>query len=205
MTIATDFFDLTAAPMRIGAVRLKVRDLGAVSAFYQSVLGLRPVVTGDDRITLGSGGTPLLEGAESYTMDGKVAVSRPNSSLPFRDAGALLKFSYPTSWNHFLSDHGTVTLALPKGQACRGTWTTDKRRFAGVSQTSLLNAIGPDADRTISTVGNEPTSRNGRASLFCDDATTVQMDFVTRRGTADGYGVARDSGGRHYLIKFGWP
>lgn len=61
MTIATDFFDMNAAPMRIGAVRLKVRDLGAVSAFYQSVLGLRPVASGDDRITLGSGGTPLLE------------------------------------------------------------------------------------------------------------------------------------------------
>lgn len=61
MTIAADYFDMNAAPMRIGAVRLKVRDLGAVSAFYQSVLGLRPVATGDNRITLGTGGTPLLE------------------------------------------------------------------------------------------------------------------------------------------------
>lgn len=61
MTIAADFFDMNAAPMRIGAVRLKVRDLGAVSAFYQSVLGLTPVATGEDRITLGTGGTLLLE------------------------------------------------------------------------------------------------------------------------------------------------
>ncbi|WP_374396297.1 VOC family protein [Tabrizicola sp.] len=61
MTIAADYFDMTAAPMRIGAVRLKVRDLGAVSAFYQSVLGLSPVATGEDRITLGTAGTPLLK------------------------------------------------------------------------------------------------------------------------------------------------
>lgn len=61
MTIAADYFDMNAAPLRIGAVRLKVRDLGAVSAFYQSVLGLSPVATGEDRITLGTGGTPLLE------------------------------------------------------------------------------------------------------------------------------------------------
>lgn len=61
MTIAADYFDMTAAPMRIGAVRLKVRDLRAVSAFYQSVLGLTPVATGEDRITLGPSGTPLLE------------------------------------------------------------------------------------------------------------------------------------------------
>lgn len=61
MTIATDFFDMTGAPMRIGAVRLKVRDLHAVSAFYQTVLGLSPVATGDHGVTLGTGGTPLVE------------------------------------------------------------------------------------------------------------------------------------------------
>lgn len=61
MTIATDFFDMNAAPMRIGAVRLKVRDLGAVSSFYETVLGLSPVTTGEDRITLGTCATPLLE------------------------------------------------------------------------------------------------------------------------------------------------
>ena len=143
------------------------------------------------------GGALALSGCYSKPLDITAAEDPSFKGMDMQLAQARLY--------NFLSDHGTVTLALPKGQACRGTWTTDKRRFAGVSQTSLLNAIGPDADRTISTVGNEPTSRNGRASLFCDDATTVQMDFVTRRGTADGYGVARDSGGRHYLIKFGWP
>jgi catechol 2,3-dioxygenase len=47
--------------MRIGAVRLKVRDLNAVSTFYQTVLGLRPIESHDHRITLGTGRTPLLE------------------------------------------------------------------------------------------------------------------------------------------------
>ncbi|GGB28241.1 MULTISPECIES: VOC family protein [Paracoccaceae] len=61
MTTATHFFDMTTAPMRIGAVRLKVRDLDAVSAFYQRVLGLVPVATDGDRITFGTGDVPLLE------------------------------------------------------------------------------------------------------------------------------------------------
>lgn len=61
MTTGNDFFDMDAAPLRIGTVRLKVRDLNAVSTFYQLVLGLSPVATGDDRITLGTGDTPLLE------------------------------------------------------------------------------------------------------------------------------------------------
>ena len=49
--------------------------------------------------------TPLLDTAESYTMDGRVAVTKPNSSLPFRDGGALLKFKYSGCWTHVLSDH----------------------------------------------------------------------------------------------------
>ncbi|MBW6493315.1 MAG: VOC family protein [Burkholderiaceae bacterium] len=61
MTIATDFFDMNAAPLRIGTVRLKVRDLETVSAFYQTVLGLHPLESHDHRITLGTSGTPLLE------------------------------------------------------------------------------------------------------------------------------------------------
>lgn len=59
--------------------------------------------------------TPLLDKAESYTMDGKVAVTKPNSTLPFRDAGALLKFKYPGSWNHFLSDHSILFRVTPIG------------------------------------------------------------------------------------------
>ena len=79
---AAEYFDMSAAPLRIGTVRLKVRDLGAVSAFYQSVLGLRPVASGDDRITLGSGGTPLLE----LVGDPKLAPLDPRQAGLFHTA-----------------------------------------------------------------------------------------------------------------------
>lgn len=61
MTIATEYFDMKAAPLRIEKVRLKVRDLDAVSGFYQTVLGLTLIETSDRRVTLGTGATPLLE------------------------------------------------------------------------------------------------------------------------------------------------
>jgi catechol 2,3-dioxygenase len=61
MTIATEYFDMNAAPMRIRSVRLKVRDLGGVSAFYQSVVGLTLLEVEGCRITLGARTTPLLE------------------------------------------------------------------------------------------------------------------------------------------------
>ena len=50
----------------------------------------------------------LLDEAESYTFDGKVAVTKPNSSFPFRDAGTLLCFNYLSTWNHFLSYHAIL-------------------------------------------------------------------------------------------------
>jgi phenylpropionate dioxygenase-like ring-hydroxylating dioxygenase large terminal subunit len=75
---------------------------GAPSAYTMSALG-------DWRFVR----TPLLDKGESYTMDGKVAVTRPNSSIPFRDAGSLLKFKYPGCWNHFLSDHSLVFRVTP--------------------------------------------------------------------------------------------
>jgi len=59
--------------------------------------------------------TPLLSAGESYTMDGKIAVTKPNSSIPFRNAGSLLKFKYPGCWNHFMSDHSLVFRVTPVG------------------------------------------------------------------------------------------
>ena len=56
---------------------------------------------------------PLLGSAESYTLDGKAAVTKPNSTLPFKNAGALLKFNYPSTWNHFLADHSIVFRVTP--------------------------------------------------------------------------------------------
>jgi Rieske 2Fe-2S family protein len=56
---------------------------------------------------------PLKEGAESYTLDGKSAVRRWLGRSPFADAGSLLKFHYPTTWNHFLADHSIVFRVTP--------------------------------------------------------------------------------------------
>lgn len=56
---------------------------------------------------------PLLKNAESYTMNTKAAVSRRMGQMPFNDAGSLLMFHYPNTWNHFLADHAIVFRMLP--------------------------------------------------------------------------------------------
>ena len=56
---------------------------------------------------------PLLDNAESFTMDTRRAVAKPLGTMPFYDAGSLLFFHYPNSWNHFLADHAIVFRILP--------------------------------------------------------------------------------------------
>ena len=56
---------------------------------------------------------PLLNNAESYTMNTKAAVARRLGTMPFNDAGSLLFFHYPNTWNHFLGDQAIVFRVLP--------------------------------------------------------------------------------------------
>ena len=56
---------------------------------------------------------PLLNNAESYTMSTKAAVAKRMGTMPFNDAGSLLFFHYPNTWNHFLGDHAIVFRILP--------------------------------------------------------------------------------------------
>ncbi|HEU0222283.1 MAG TPA: aromatic ring-hydroxylating dioxygenase subunit alpha [Paracoccaceae bacterium] len=58
---------------------------------------------------------PLLNNAESFTLDGRAAVRRRLGTMPFYDAGSLLFFHYPNSWNHFLGDHAILFRVLPIG------------------------------------------------------------------------------------------
>ncbi|TVQ54124.1 MAG: aromatic ring-hydroxylating dioxygenase subunit alpha [Rhodobacteraceae bacterium] len=92
------------APAIVAAHAARCEAAGAPSAFRISDAG-------DWRFVR----TPLLGAGESYTLDTKAAVSLPNSSLPFRDGGSLLKFSYPSTWNHFLADHAIVFRVTPIG------------------------------------------------------------------------------------------
>lgn len=56
---------------------------------------------------------PLLTGAKSFTMDTQAAVNRPLGRVMDDTAGSLLKYHYPTTWNHFLPDHTVVFRVTP--------------------------------------------------------------------------------------------
>jgi catechol 2,3-dioxygenase len=59
--MSDEFFNHATAPLRIGRVRLRVRDLDGVSDFYERVIGLAVINRSTDQVTLGAGTMPLLE------------------------------------------------------------------------------------------------------------------------------------------------
>ncbi len=66
---------------------------------------------------------PFIGDAVSYTMDGKAAAPLIHG-MPFANAGTLLFFHYPNTWNHFLSDHVLNFRVLPVGPTQTEVTTT---------------------------------------------------------------------------------
>ena len=79
---------------------------------------------------------PLLRNAESYTVSGKPAVTRPLSeAVRSSGLGALLMYHYPTTWNHVLGDHAISFRVLPVGPlqtAVTTKWMVHRDAVEGV-------------------------------------------------------------------------
>lgn len=78
---------------------------------------------------------PLLDGVESYTMDGKPAVAKRLGRITEPQAGTLVKFHYPSTWNHFLGDHSITFRVTPIGPMqteVQTTWLVNKDAAEGV-------------------------------------------------------------------------
>ena len=78
---------------------------------------------------------PLLPGAKSFTMDLKPATSKILGQVQDDTAGTLLKYHYPTTWNHFLPDHSTVfrvTPLTPTTTEVTTKWLVHKEAAEGV-------------------------------------------------------------------------
>jgi Rieske 2Fe-2S family protein len=100
---------------------------------------------------------PLIDGAVSFTMDGRAAVERPLApSIAEADLGTMLLFHYPSTWNHILGDHAISFRMLPispSETALTTKWLVHRDAVAGVDydlarMTEVWLATN-DADRRI--------------------------------------------------------
>lgn len=56
---------------------------------------------------------PLIDAADSFTMSGRMAVTKPLGGIQERNIGSMLLFHYPSSWNHLLVDHAISFKVTP--------------------------------------------------------------------------------------------
>jgi hypothetical protein len=96
---------------------------------------------------------------------------------------------------------GPLTMTLPNGEACTGQWSSAAPQQVAVTSASLFTLYGPAAGYSV-TAGNVPGVNRGEAFMNCDRGTTVQAEFYTGSGTANGYGVAKDSSNNIYKMLF---
>lgn len=96
---------------------------------------------------------------------------------------------------------GPLTMTLASGETCTGQWSSAAPQQVAVTSASLFTTYGPVAGYSV-TAGNVPGVNRGEAFMSCDRGTSVQAEFFTGSGTANGYGVAKDSAGNVYKMLF---
>lgn len=97
---------------------------------------------------------------------------------------------------------GRLEITLPDGDTCTGRWSSVAPQMHSVTSGSLFGTYAAAAGFSAVTSGNVPGVNRGEAFAVCTHGTTVEAEFFTGSGTANGYGVARDSRGNIYRMLF---
>jgi hypothetical protein len=135
----------------------------------------------------------LLQGCSTtvnfYPIEGPLSQIKP---LPLLQAKA----------DGILGNTGTLTLSLHNGEVCTGKWSSLAPTFAATSSGTLFDRYGRSIGFQGSVIGIQPGVNRGAAFLTCSAGTTIEAEFLTGSGTANGVGVAKDSAGNVYRMLF---
>jgi hypothetical protein len=123
-----------------------------------------------------------------YPVQGPLASQRP---LPVVTAEA----------DGILGNTGNLKMTMPTGEVCAGKWASAAPQMGAVSTTSLFGQYGSITGMSVMS-GPAPGVNRGEAFLTCTQGTTVQAEFFTGSGTANGYGIAKDSNGNVFKMIF---
>jgi hypothetical protein len=96
---------------------------------------------------------------------------------------------------------GKFEVTLPDGEICEGQWSSAAGVMHTQSSSSLFTQYGSVVGFGTS-VSNVPGVNAGQAMSFCPSGRFIEAEFVTGSGTANGYGVAKDSDGNLYRMLF---
>jgi len=123
-----------------------------------------------------------------YPVEGPLSVQRP---LPVLKATA----------SGIMGNSGSITMVAPDGEQFNGKWSSAAGSGVSFGTMSLFSQYATIYGSGFSTSpgrGQNP----GRAFLVGDRGTTIDAEFVTGAGTANGFGFAKDNRGNVYRILF---
>ena len=92
-------------------------------------------------------------------------------------------------------------MILANGEACTGEWSSAAPQQVAVTSASLFTTYGPAAGYSV-TARNVPALNRGEAFMTCDRGTSIQAEFFTGSGTANGYVTAKDDANNIYKMLF---
>jgi hypothetical protein len=131
----------------------------------------------------------LLSGCSTtvslFPVQGPMASVRP---LPVIEAKA----------DGITGNTGGLSMTMPDGEKCIGKWSSVAPTYAGTG--TLMGQYGTVVGYSVS--GIQPGVNKGFAFLSCTAGTSVEVEFFTGSGTANGYGVAKDSNSNIYRVLF---
>lgn len=207
-----------SAPVEIGRVALTVRDAGSVAAFYETVIGLRPLGSGGGVHRLGAGGRVLVElraDPAARPVDPREAgLFHTAFLLPSRaDLGAWLvhaagaRVPLQGASDHLVSE--AIYLADPEGNGIevyvdrpREDWPREGGRIRMATEPLDLSALAASARTPWSgapegtVVGHVHLQVGDVARAEAFYAGSLGFDLVTRYPGAAFFG----SGGYHHHL-----
>ncbi|MDO5614019.1 MAG: aromatic ring-hydroxylating dioxygenase subunit alpha [Paracoccus sp. (in: a-proteobacteria)] len=144
---------------------------------------------------------PFVGDAVSYTMDGKAAAPLL-PGMPFANAGSLLFFHYPNTWNHFLSDsvlNFRMIPVSPTETEVVTTWMVRKDAVEGkdydLSRLTEVWIATNDEDRRVveeNQIGiSSPAYRPGPYSAAQESGVIQFIDWYVRAMTGALSGPAK--------------
>lgn len=123
-----------------------------------------------------------------YPVEGPVAAIRPLPTLTAKADGIT-------------GNSGGIEMRLADGQHCSGKWSSAAPQFSATTSLNLIGVYGSAVGVSTSS-GILPGVNRGEAFMSCSKGTTVSAEFFTGSGTANGYGVAKDTDGNIYKMLF---
>jgi len=92
-------------------------------------------------------------------------------------------------------------IMLPNNEICEGKWSSAAGVVVSTGFGTLFSQYGSAVGFGTS-VTNVPGVNRGEAMSFCPSGRSIEAEFYTGSGTANGYGVAKDNEGNIYKMLF---